>query len=1233
MAWLSTTLTLTAIVLVALQGFSFFSRARTSKASSTSSAGVGAGSKAFVDFFLPDGTASPHARLGGALNLLLAASGLIAFLLFHAGAVTASPEYSVLLVQGPVAQVSTWLLLIGVSLAAGLIWQAARVAKGLHSHLVWISVLGIAVGVAAVCRIQAVNPVDPTAFCIRFYDMWWPPLLLWTVTCVSQWAATTFDVREAWARIIWAIFFVVGSALIPLHRTLQGLWYGDPWSQPVWKIVILCGIPVCTAAAAAELTKQLTWRPRAGICLLVGYAGFAGAAWWTEVHRPWLFQFGALYTAKFHLSWIFQPWVLWAVSATTLVIYFQIRRKSLALPLSHRSLLANILALVAVVVIGLSLADMSHFILLDPAWDLAALILAWIILLEVIAESPLAAFGVWATGKTRKVGVWLRRVSVHVLKLESQAAASTDMPSGSKNTAGAGSTPKLSLLVKLIAALAILTAVAEIPNAGKTLVRPFTTLGIKDGPQKAGEDKKQLDEYKRELGQAVSDRVANTLALVGEEMGPDLLVAWHHESSLERPWIPATSLGTDGVQTAVKSNNVEIPGTTITIPMEFLTLPIQGPVRWLLKVGEIHGSIEPDGEQYILLATSSTGRTWRIRAEMKDGGRTWSVPGIPLDPCVGSYGPPTQAQDAMSGELNPADALAYKIVSSDERLLKLGGASSWTAIQPFLDGASAWKKFEQTNDYRYLTRSLCEFRRATNEDPAFALAQYRLGRALTADGQPAAAVAAFRASLQANPTFVAGHIALANILYDFEGPYYLPGAEVLDQPDISQSDDAACRNRKEAIALWRRVIQDLPAESSIPDQAAAYIGLCHSIMDQAEDPSSRYDQSACKTKGAESRSQSIGLPEQRSRYAALFYCKRAEYLYSKLPDLLRNDAPVRDARASALSQIGEILDSTPFAPMPDPPQRGLLQPSDWSCDIDTKDASWLIRAAGPYTSFARSYYKQAMTIQPGNWTARCYFAIDSLALGNLEPMRELEADNFMHRRVGDSWWTLAGKTDGKEKQDANTTIAANSYYSRALKEFKRAVDLSPFDARSKNDYAYTVWQWRVRHHMWSEPSPLKDVDVKDMDLQAEEYARQAVSLSQNRDITTQMIMQSTLQELLLDRALMTGSKMQEPPKVIKDIPDHAYFDELRWDLAQVDLCLNSNDGARSEGVQLLKQIATNEKAREVRPYTDAKLLDPQCYLLQPSPFETGTRQSHSDVPKRTAESLTEPAPAARVALK
>src|ERR1700724_2828937 len=154
MTWISTILALTAIFLVSLQGISFFSHAEKKTA---------------------------YTVMAGILNLCLAAAGLIAFFLFRAGDLITSPEYGVILVQGTGARAWACLLLVGAASAGGFIWQIARHAQKLPSHKGVVLTLGIAIGLLASCEFQNLNPLDPTPFCIRFYDMWWPPLLVWLV--------------------------------------------------------------------------------------------------------------------------------------------------------------------------------------------------------------------------------------------------------------------------------------------------------------------------------------------------------------------------------------------------------------------------------------------------------------------------------------------------------------------------------------------------------------------------------------------------------------------------------------------------------------------------------------------------------------------------------------------------------------------------------------------------------------------------------------------------------------------------------------------------------------------------------------------------------------------------------------------------------------------------------------------------------------------------------------------
>src|SRR5438045_786685 len=144
MTWISTGLALTAIFLVSLQGVSFFSHAE-----------------------------RKISLLAGILNLSLAGGGLIAFFLFRAGALIASPEYGVILVQGTAALLWSCILLVGISVAGAMIWQIALLSRNTGyspknaaaekpqdatdekkwlNHSRYILLSGLVVGIAAALR-------------------------------------------------------------------------------------------------------------------------------------------------------------------------------------------------------------------------------------------------------------------------------------------------------------------------------------------------------------------------------------------------------------------------------------------------------------------------------------------------------------------------------------------------------------------------------------------------------------------------------------------------------------------------------------------------------------------------------------------------------------------------------------------------------------------------------------------------------------------------------------------------------------------------------------------------------------------------------------------------------------------------------------------------------------------------------------------------------------------------
>src|SRR5437762_8656843 len=115
--------------------------------------------------------------------------------------------------------------------------------------------------------------------------MWWPPLLVWLVVCLSQWAATTAGVLPRISRVLWATFCVSGVGFLSIAR-IQGMFqYGDPTSQTLWKAVVCAGVPLFMALSPLVFMKleggyRFDWRVRAVISGLAGCAGLASAWYW-----------------------------------------------------------------------------------------------------------------------------------------------------------------------------------------------------------------------------------------------------------------------------------------------------------------------------------------------------------------------------------------------------------------------------------------------------------------------------------------------------------------------------------------------------------------------------------------------------------------------------------------------------------------------------------------------------------------------------------------------------------------------------------------------------------------------------------------------------------------------------------------------------------------------------------------------------------------------------------------
>jgi len=198
---------------------------------------------------------------------------------------------------------------------------------------------------------------------------------------------------------------------------------------------------------------------------------------------------------------------------------------------------------------------------------------------------------------------------------------------------------------------------------------------------------------------------------------------------------------------------------------------------------------------------------------------------------------------------------------------------------------------------------------------------------------------------------------------------------------------------------------------------------------------------------------------------------------------------------------------------------------------------------------------------------RCNAATTLAALGNKTLMKELEHNARARVAAADNLANYAAELDVSD--------AAN-YYRLTLQEYESAIEQSPSNLDALNGYAYTFWSWRRR--AFAEKSP--DGPEPEMALKAEKYARQAVRLARDNvtkaDETTYL---STLGEVLLGQG-----RVEEAREVLKQAvpktPQRAAFDEIRWDLAQADLCARSTNESLKLGLngeELLKEAVTQLK--------------------------------------------------------
>ena len=655
---------------------------------------------------------------------------------------------------------------------------------------------------------------------------------------------------------------------------------------------------------------------------------------------------------------------------------------------------------------------------------------------------------------------------------------------------------------KLVFAVVLLIALAELPNAGRTIVMPFEVSSYA-APLVSELTKTQKDGSEA-LGRHVSDLVLLELKTLSTQLARD--VSLHVGSKNvgpkgERLELYAFDTG-KAEQAIAKSGSVELPGG-VKLPIQLLLWPIQQPMRWLLDVNVVNGTVAKHGSEYEIMATSSRGNAWRI-SETNAGDP-------PIENKDEKQTSPEQNTNASNSTqtgalLDMARRLAFRIVIDSNIKWLVGMTRNWHAYRDYTAGVEKFEPYwtRPQSDLTGLEKAIRHLEKATNKDPGFAWAYYYLGLALKQYGQPLKAQYALEKSLEANPAFVPAKLALAYHIANPEsmGLSLPPGWMRRKQP----TEDTLQKTRK----LWLSVIEDSGVRWQ--DQAGAYIGLANlEYRVLIDNPGDGID---------------VGKQHKNAALAAHYFARRAIRGYEKhLPDSEPATGSVQ-AHAHALNLAGVIFDSVARV-------EKKIAPVRWSCMEGERETSIRSVYAGPYTASAFNYYRAAAAKLPNDVTIQCNAAYAALGIDNPEPMNRL-------RNVA-AYRSYAGT---RIQNPANVKDLF-----RELREYQSAFQLDPMDIVALNNFAYSFYVFRRDH-----PEVGESADwLLRTGLQAEESAREAVRLAKVTGHPQAAVYKSTLGEVLL--ALnRPGEAVEVFENMVDDLPKHLIMLEPRWDLAQAYLC-------------------------------------------------------------------------------
>lgn len=942
-----------------------------------------------------------HVRAFGALTVFVAVFGFVAYEKFLNGPLMLSSEFGYLMVAG-YDQVF-WLraLLLAFAVLAGLSWRVAAICADAEYRFPWFVTIGFLIGLVSASLIEPLTNTYSSELSIHYYDIWWPPMVVWATIClvgclttilkwhgrirIWRWNPPIGNIAAKSAAVAVVAFFAIEERT---KAFVDSVWF--------WELVTMVAAPLSAALVYLMAADRLQAKWKKWLIYVLGLIGVF------VLSQPLVSEYSFVDT---------DSWKLWAIFFAPPALVIVVHQLRLAVqgtdhPLQLigdsrtvivRRVVTSLVSLSIVFSLAALLFNFGHIV----SWAaITIFFISWAILSDILYRSGILAIAYeWIHDPKIVKGylieaagflggglrwIWARFASVF----------------GAESWYGA--------VVKIIFGLALLIAITEIPNANQTIVMPFAATNVKDDST---------------IGGQVADRVVQELSLLSNELRQDVIVqskTGDRDAGDEKFFKETQSTE----PALAKSGSIDVGG--IKVPVQLILSFIQQPARWLLNVNVVHGILAKSDTGYVMLASSSNGNAWTIPSDGA-GADTFR------DNVCGGAGSATSEGEVVSSDYRLSIALnqmpkelAFRILLDSEGSRFTGMTRDWLAYRYYSAGLDAYTAYV-ARDRRFLNfdnlnRAIDCFRKATTIDPIFARAYFRLGLALQTDLQPIAARGAFRQALNADPAFSPAKLALAD---------HQANITVFQPTALPESRSAAVEGDPQGAAhLWQSVIYD--PDVAWLDRASAFRGLA--LLELGLLRQDYADTSAG------------WLTHKAAALSAYYLIKRSLRLYERQPEEVRSDPEIAASYASAINDTGVIIESVSW-------QRGTVPYVDWRCTDGSSNDEIEIWHAGPYFEDALPYYIEAAKRLPDDVVVQCNVASAALNVGDSTYMDSLRDISQYRQYAGDRIQI----SPEDEILDRLWTLH------RKLSEYQEAINSDPSDVASMNKYAYTYYLYRRNH--------------------------------------------------------------------------------------------------------------------------------------------------------------------------